>query len=64
MLTVCQNCLKPGGTVYLAHDVRRRNLRIFLEKAEKHFAIGSKKQIMTRDGKKTEILVNRLQRRN
>jgi len=63
MLTICQNCLKPGGWVYLAHDIRRRNLRLFLEQAEKNFAIGSKKQVMTRDGRTTEILVNRLQRR-
>ncbi len=63
MLTVCHNCLEPGGSVYLAHDVGRRNLRLFLEQAEKHFAIGSKKQVMTRGGKTTEILVNRLQRR-
>lgn len=64
MLTICQNCLRPGGTVYLANNIRHRNVRVFLEKAEKDFAIGSKKQIMTRDGKKTEVLVNRLQRRN
>ena len=64
MLTICRNCLEPGGTIYLAHDVCRRSLPIFLEQAEQDFAIGSRKQSITRAGKKTEILVNRLQRRH
>lgn len=63
MLTICQNCLNPGGIIYLAHDVRRRSLPMFLEQAQQDFLIGSKKQTITKAGRKTEILVNRLQRR-
>ena len=62
MLNICQNCLKPGGTIYLAHDVRRRCLPLFLERAEAYFQIGSRKQTIARSGRKTDVLVNRLRR--
>jgi predicted nicotinamide N-methyase len=62
MLNICQNYLKPGGTIYLAHDVRRRSLSLFLRRSESFFTIGSRKQTVSRPGgRATDILVNRLQ---
>lgn len=60
MLNICQNNLKPGGTIYLAHDVRRQSLPIFLKRAEEFFVIGSRKQTVSRAGRSTDVLVNRL----
>ena len=63
LLDICKNYLVDGGTIYLAHDVRRKCLPIFLEKAERDFHVGSRKQSMRRDGETIDILVNRLQRK-
>ena len=63
LLDICKNYLINGGTIYLAHDVRRKCLPIFLEKAERDFNVGSRKQSMRRDGATVDILVNRLQRK-
>jgi len=63
LLDICKNYLVKGGTVYLAHDVRRKCLPIFLGKAERDFHIGSRKQSIQRNGAAVDILVNRLQRK-
>lgn len=63
LLWICENYLQPGGTVYLAHDVRRQCLPVFLRAAQERFVIGSRKQSLTRDGHTVDILVNRLQLR-
>lgn len=63
LLDICKNYLVKGGTVYLAHDVRRKCLPIFLRKAERYFHVGSRKQSIQRNGAAVDILVNRLQRK-
>ncbi len=63
LLDICKNYLAEGGTIYLAHDVRRRCLPLFLEKAEGEFHVGSRKQSLRMDGAVVDILVNRLQRK-
>ncbi|MCB2217478.1 class I SAM-dependent methyltransferase [Desulfofustis glycolicus] len=63
LLRICENYLQPDGIVYLAHDVRRQCLPVFLRAAQQRFVIGSRKQTLTRDGQTFDILVNRLQRR-
>lgn len=62
LLDICKNYLIKDGTIYLAHDIKRKCLPIFLRKAEKDFHIGSKKQSIRRDGTIVDILINRLQR--
>lgn len=63
LLDICKNYLVKGGTVYLAHDVRRKCLPMFLKKAERDFHVGSRKQLIQRNGAAVDILVNRLQRK-
>ena len=63
VLTVCNECLAHDGTIYLAHDSRRKCLARFLGKAEKTFHIGTKKQTIRRNGVVVDILVNRLKKR-
>ena len=63
LLDLCKNYLVKGGTVYLAHDLRRKCLPIFLKKAERDFHVGSRKQVIQRNGAAVDILVNRLQRK-
>jgi predicted nicotinamide N-methyase len=63
LLDICKNYLADGGTIYLAHDVRRKCLPIFLEKAERDFHVGSRKQSIRRADATVDILVNRLQRK-
>ncbi len=63
LLDICKNYLAEGGTVYLAHDVRRKCLPIFLRKAEGEFSIGSQKRSLQSNGATVDILVNRLQRK-
>ena len=62
LLDICKNYLVKDGTIYLAHDIKRKCLPLFLRKAEKNFHVGSKKQSIRRDGNIVDILVNRLQR--
>lgn len=64
LLRICKNYLQPGGTVYLAHDVRRKCLPLFLRAAQQYFAIGSRKQSLSRNGQQVDILVNRLRLRS
>ena len=63
LLDICKNYLADGGTIYLAHDVRRKCLPIFLRKAEREFSIGSRKRSLQSNGAVVDILVNRLQRK-
>ena len=63
LLDICKNYLADGGTVYLAHDIRRKCLPIFLRKAERDFSIGSQKRSLQSNGATFDILVNRLQRK-
>jgi len=64
LLDICKNYLMTGGVVYLAHDVRRKCLPLFLRQAEADFVIGSRKMTINRSGQPADILVNRLQRRS
>ena len=63
ILDICKNYLETGGTIYLAHDLRRKSLPMFLRKAEEFFTIGSKKQSIRTKDRVVDILINRLQPR-
>lgn len=62
-LDICKNNLKTGGTIYIAHDVKRKCLLLFLRQAEKDFKIGTQKHRLSRNGQKVEVLVNMLKPR-
>lgn len=60
LLNVFNAYLKPGGTIYLAHDARRKSLPQFLKLAEKEYTIGGKAQTIRKEGQEVSIIVNRL----
>lgn len=60
LLQVIRGALKPGGVVYLAHDIRRQSLRPFLEMAEAEYAIAASKRTLRSLDEDREILLNRL----
>lgn len=63
LLNILDTFLAPDGTIYLAHDMRRKSLNPFLELAEKKFEIAfSTKKLKSADETIT-IVVNRLRRR-
>ncbi|MGI6656989.1 MAG: class I SAM-dependent methyltransferase [Desulfobulbus sp.] len=64
LLALMRSALKPGGTVYLAHDIQRRSVQPFLQMAEPHFRIAaSRRRLKSLTGDKT-VLLARLQARD
>jgi len=63
LLALFRKLLAPGGTIYLAHDVRRQSLPKFLLLAEKEYEIAVSTRTMTAGDEKLTIIVNRLQAR-
>ena len=60
LLNIIDKALKPGGTVFLAHDVRRKSLQPFLQMADKDYVISAqKRKLKSLDGDK-EVLLTRL----
>lgn len=60
LLNIFSTLLKPGGTIFLAHDATRQSLPKFLKLADKEFDIALKKQTINRDGSEKTIIINRL----
>ena len=60
LLEVIDRALKPGGAVYLAHDIKRQSLHPFLKKAEKDYIISASKQTLRSLEQDKEIILNRL----
>lgn len=52
--------LKPEGTAYLAHDIRRMSMIHFLTGAEPHFHISQKGMSLSGGGQKKQIVVHTL----
>ncbi len=52
--------LKPGGRIYLAHDVRRKSLAPFLQRCAPHYEIGVQRQSIFSGDEGYEIILNRL----
>jgi predicted nicotinamide N-methyase len=63
LLRIFKNLLKPGGKIYLAHDLRRQTLYKFLDKAKGDYKIMSKKIDLTSDDGRTTVMLNCLQAR-
>lgn len=61
LLDVFQKYLKPGGSIFLAHDAKRKCLPLFLERAKKDYHIAINKQVIRKDGEEIVIIINRLQ---
>jgi len=64
LLGLFRDHLEPGGVIYLAHEITRKSLPLFLRKAEAEYVIAvSQRKITSDDGERT-IIVNRLTPRN
>ncbi len=63
LLQVMRRALKPGGVIYLAHDVRRQSLHPFLSLAERDFIVAASKRRLKSLEEDRIIIVNRLQAR-
>ncbi len=60
LLDVFKKYLKPNGTIYMTHDIRRKSLAKFLPLCEKDYQIGVKKINLSTDDENYEILITRL----
>jgi len=60
---ILDRALEEEGQVLLAHDIRRRSLRPFLERAEKNFVISAQKKRLKSLDQDREVLLTRLIRR-
>lgn len=60
LLAIFRAHLKPGGVIYLSHDVRRKSLPKFLIAAEEHFEVAVSKRTLRSDGREITVIVNRL----
>lgn len=64
LLEILRKALKPGGVVYLAHDMQRRSLKPFLQMAEKDYIVSASKRKLKSIDEDKEILLTRLQPRH
>ncbi len=60
LLSLLRISLKPEGVIYLAHDIRRKSVPLFLKMAESEYTIASSKRTLTSDDGEKVILLNRL----
>ena len=60
LLNVFRQALKPGGVIYLAHDISRQSLGGFLREAEKEYVISTSKRRLKSLEEDKIILLNRL----
>ncbi|MBA3016341.1 MAG: methyltransferase [Proteobacteria bacterium] len=64
LLTLFDKLLAPGGSIYLAHDLRRKTLYSFLDKAQTDYTIKAKKIELTSGDECCTVMLNCLQRKN
>ena len=60
LLGIIRQALKPGGVVYMAHDIKRKSMQPFLQKAEKEYEISASKRVLKSLEEDKEILLTRL----
>ncbi len=63
LLRLFDALLAPNGTIYLAHDIRRKSLPAFLRQAEERFEIEFSTRKMRSDEETLTVVVNRLRPR-
>lgn len=64
LLNVLRVSLKPGGVIYLAHDIKRQSVQPFLHLAEKEYQISASKRKLKSLEEVKHILLTRLTPRN
>jgi predicted nicotinamide N-methyase len=57
-MTAVRKSIKPEGTVYLAHDIKRLSMIDFLAEAGKHFEIAHTGKSMTMGGEKKQVVIH------
>ncbi len=60
LLALLQKALRPGGVIYLAHDIRRKSLAPFLKMAEADYVISAQKKKLKSLEEDKEVLLTRL----
>lgn len=60
LLNIMDAALKPGGSVFLAHDVRRKSLQPFLQMADRDYVISARKRKLKSLDVDKEVLLTRL----
>ncbi|ADH87000.1 class I SAM-dependent methyltransferase [Desulfurivibrio alkaliphilus] len=65
LLEIMDRFLAPGGTIYLAHDIRRQSVSPFLTRAEKekNFTIAISQRRMRSNDSEHTIILSRLQKK-
>lgn len=63
LLALFETMLKPGGTIYLSHDLRRKTLYHFLDMAKDSYTIKAKKIELTSGDETCSVMLNCLQRK-
>ncbi|MDH3329188.1 MAG: protein N-lysine methyltransferase family protein [Desulfobulbaceae bacterium] len=60
LLNVMRRLLKPDGVIYLAHDIKRKSLKPFLQMAEAEYNIAASRRTLKSLEEDKVILLNRL----
>ncbi|HHB77295.1 MAG TPA: methyltransferase [Desulfobulbus sp.] len=60
LLSLLGKTLRPGGAIYLTHDIRRKSLSPFLQMAEGRYAISAQKKKLKSLEEDKEVLLTRL----
>ncbi|HHL32861.1 MAG TPA: methyltransferase [Desulfobulbaceae bacterium] len=60
LLSLLGKTLRPGGAIYLAHDIRRKSLVPFLQMAEDQYIISAQKKKLKSLEEDKEVLLTRL----
>lgn len=63
LLGVFNKYLKPGGSIYLAHDASRKSLPLFLNLAKEDFHITIGKQTIKKQDRTVTVIINKLTRK-
>lgn len=63
LLKLFDRLLAPDGTIYLAHDLRRKTLYSFLDKAQGDYTIKAKKIELATGDESCTVMLNCLQRK-
>ena len=63
LLTLFDRLLAPGGAIYLTHDLRRKTLYAFLDKAQADYTIQAKKIELTAGDERSTVMLNCLRRK-
>lgn len=63
LLNVFEKYLAPNGTIFLAHDARRKSVPLFINLAQKDYRVDVKETAMRSEDGEIKILIHRLQRK-